>query len=153
MTREQQEAMAVISAASKYPPRDGLFLTSTHAQAIIDMLANPRIYEDVMRKLGKPVAVMPEGPTPEAIEVMRLAYLSFNGRKLGDTMEAVYRAMHKHLSKPPVRVEWDITGTDKDRRRATHTTVAAEAEIGHAVQAALSAGVECVTIVRREVVG
>lgn len=72
MNKVQQEAMAVLEAAAKYPPRDGLFLTSTYARAIIDMLADPRIYDDVMRKLGKSVAVMPEEPTAEALEAMRL---------------------------------------------------------------------------------
>lgn len=151
MTPEQQSAMAVVERAAK---EGAAWLTYKHARAIIDMLADASIFTDVMRKLGKPVAVMPAESTPEAVDVMYKSWRDASrGLTVAMTMEVVYRALHAHLTKPPTRVEWDITGTDKYRRLATHTTVAAEAEISHAVQTAIRAGVDALTIVRREVVG
>ena len=113
------------------------------------MLADPRIYEDVMRKIGKPVAVMQKEPTPEILEAMRQAYRDGVGGIIA-TMRAGYHALYAHQSKPSTHTEWEVRGFT-GRVEKTYTIVVTENERDRAVRLAEKLGCDIVTTTKREV--
>ena len=114
------------------------------------MLADPRIYEDVMRKRGTPVAILPRDPTPEAVN----AIFGVGGVTTGHATR-IYFELYAHLTRPkpsPTRTKWEVTGYNSGSlHKVTHTIVVTEEERNRAVWLAEKAGCDVVTSTKREV--
>ena len=144
MNRQQQEAWSVVVDASKAEGyrTDGKWLSKGHALTLIDMMSTPGVTDEL-----RGVVTMPKEPTAEDLAALSKGWCAAFGGGPG----GAYRALFDHLSRPPTRTEWHVTGYTASGALKSSTTVVTEAERDQAVRDAYRCGCERVEIVAREV--